>query len=60
MSLDKAIDAGKEHRKQYRGAKFIDMTCRNHGSCEWCKNDRLYNRRRKEASEEQELNEYKS
>lgn len=42
MSLDKAIKHGKEHRKQYRKAKAIDKTCRNHGSCDWCKSNRLY------------------
>jgi len=42
MSLDKAIEHGKEHRKQYRGSKAIDRTCRNHGSCEVCKGNRLY------------------
>lgn len=40
--LDKAIEHGKENRKQYRGAKACDKTCRNHGSCVWCKNDRTY------------------
>jgi hypothetical protein len=40
--LDKSIEHGKEHRKQYRGAKACDKTCRNHGSCEWCKNNRTY------------------
>lgn len=42
MSLDKAIEHGKEKRKPYKGAKAIDCTCRNHGSCEWCKSNRLY------------------
>ena len=42
MSLNKAIASGKEHRKQYRGAKAVDCTCRNHGSCDWCKENRLY------------------
>lgn len=42
MSLDKAIDHGKEKRKKYRGSKAVDHTCRNHGSCEWCKSNRLY------------------
>ena len=42
MSLDKAIKYGKEHRKPYRGAKAIDYTCRNHGSCEYCKGNRLH------------------
>lgn len=42
MSMDKAIASGKEHRKAYRGAKAIDAACRNHGSCEWCKGNRLH------------------
>ena len=33
MSMNKAIEHGKEKRKQYRGAKAVDSTCRNHGSC---------------------------
>lgn len=42
MSLDKAIDHGKEKRKKYRGSKAVDHTCRNHGSCEWCRENRLH------------------
>lgn len=42
MALDKAICSGKEHRKPYRGSKRIDRTCRNHGSCDFCKSNRLY------------------
>lgn len=42
MSLDKAIEHGKEHRKPYTGGKAIDRTCRNHGSCGWCKENRLF------------------
>jgi len=42
MSLDKAIAHGKEHRKPYIGNKAIDRTCRNHGSCDWCKQNRLH------------------
>lgn len=42
MSLDKSIEKGKEHRKPYRGSKRIDHTCRNHGSCDYCKGNRLY------------------
>jgi len=58
MSLEKAIASGKEHRKQYRGknwCKLIDPSCRNHGSCIWCKNNRSYNsRKRLEKSEYRE------
>lgn len=41
MSLDKAIEHGKEYREEYRGSKAIDCTCRNHGTCDWCKENRL-------------------
>jgi len=40
MSLDKAIEHGKEHRQPYRRSKRFDRTCRNHGSCPRCKADR--------------------
>ena len=42
MSLDKAIEHGKEKRKPYYGAQAIDCTCRPHGSCEWCRSNRMY------------------
>ena len=42
MSMDKAIAYGKEHRKPYRGSKAIDHTCRNHGTCPWCVENRKH------------------
>lgn len=39
--LDKAIKYGKEHRKIYYGSKSFDKTCRNHGTCNYCRNNRL-------------------
>ena len=48
MSLDKAIEHGKEKRKQYYSAKAVDRTCRNHGSCDWCKGNRLHKFKKKE------------
>ena len=42
MSLDKAIEHGKEHRKPYKGTKAFDRSCRNHGCCEWCAGNRQY------------------
>ena len=47
VSLDKAILHGKEHRKPYKGAKAIDGTCRNHGSCRWCVENRRHKMRDK-------------
>lgn len=58
MSLDKSIQSGKEHRRPYRGAKSIDSTCRNHGSCEWCRRNRTHKNDKWELAAEQELNEY--
>ena len=53
MSLDKAIAHGKERRKPYRGAKAIDHPCRNHGSCEYCKENRLHKFKKDEPIEEE-------
>ena len=45
MSMDKAIEHGKEKRKPYTGSKAIDKTCRNHGGCSWCEENRKQQRR---------------
>ena len=42
MSLDKSIDSGKDHREQYHGSKSFDPSCRNHGGCPWCEENRKY------------------
>lgn len=36
MSLDKAIEHGKEKRKKYYKSGRFDLTCRPHGSCPYC------------------------
>ncbi len=48
MSLDKAIKHKKEKRKPYSGAKSVCRTCRNHGSCDYCKSNRLHKFKKKE------------
>lgn len=50
MSLDKAIEHGKEKRKPYRGSKAIDKSCRNHGGCEWCLENRRYSTLKREEA----------
>lgn len=47
MSLDKAIKYGKEKRKPYRKAKAVDHQCRNHGDCQWCKENRDYKNKKR-------------
>lgn len=58
MSLNKSITHGKEHRRPYWGAKAIDRTCRNHGSCEWCKSNRTHKNDKRKLRQAQELEEY--
>ena len=61
MGLEKAIISGKEHRKPFRGAKAVSVSCRNHGGgyrkeCPWClknRTDRDLVRKAKAISEEQ-------
>lgn len=55
MSLDKTITHHKEKRQMYRGSKAIDHTCRNHGSCGWCKQNRQHKFRDKHPIEEGEI-----
>ena len=48
MGLEKAIKYKKEKRQPYRGSKAFDCTCRNHGTCGWCRENRLHNTKVKE------------
>ena len=58
MSLNKAIEHNKEHRKPYIGGKAIDKSCRNHGGCEWCEGNRKHKYKKKEIACEQDIEEY--
>ena len=58
MSLDKAIQSGKERRRPYHGAKAIDHTCRNHGTCSYCRDNRLISRRKSELVAEDKREEF--
>ena len=42
MSLDKAVLHKKEFRKPYRGAERYFTSCRNHGDCAYCEQNRRY------------------
>ena len=54
MSLDKAIEHKKENRKPFRGSKAIDPSCRNHGGCPWCKENRKHKFRDKRPPAEED------
>ena len=51
MSLDKAIKHGKEKRKPYTGSKAIFASCRNHGGCPFCEENRRHKMRDKHSQE---------
>lgn len=58
MSLDKAIKYKKERRKPYTGGKAIARSCRNHGSCDWCRENRLYRNMIQQDMMDSKLDEY--
>lgn len=63
--LDKAIKSGKEHRQEFvferkaTRAKYVDHSCRNHGSCTYCQNNRQFFDRKRRASADEQLKEYR-
>lgn len=46
MTLDKAIKYGKEWRKRYYDSRSFDASCRSHGRCPWCANNRFHKHRK--------------
>lgn len=49
MGFEKSIDSGKEHRKHYRGSKSVASSCRNHGGCPWCEENRMHGNKIRES-----------
>jgi len=47
----------RTYKKKYTGAKAFDKTCRNNGSCPYCKSNRTYKNNKKSTLDE-ELKEY--
>jgi hypothetical protein len=62
LSLDKAILHGKEKRREYQGrtSKRFDRSCRNHGNCGYCENNRLFSLLRLRFKSEQEIKEWQT
>lgn len=59
MGFEKAIEHDKTRRKAYKGAKAVDCSCRNHGTCEWCRENRMYRTIRELARTKKELEDNK-
>ena len=54
MSFDKAIEHGKEHRREYRDSRRFDRSCRAHGTCDFCRENRQHKFRDKHPADEEE------
>jgi hypothetical protein len=54
----RSIETGKEKRKPFRKAKAFDRSCRNHGSCKYCEENRLRQTRLIELKAREALQEY--
>jgi hypothetical protein len=48
----------KDRRKEYTGSKRFDSSCRCHGSCSWCEQNRTYQDRRDRLAADEELREW--
>jgi hypothetical protein len=58
MSLDKAIQHGKEKRKPYRDSRAFDRSCRNHGDCPYCAGKRQHKYKIAEQNAKDAINVY--
>ena len=54
MSLDKAIEHGKEHRRQYHDSRRFSKYCRAHGLCDYCRENRKHKFRDKHPADKEE------
>ena len=59
MGLEKAIKHGKEHRKPYTKSKAFDRSCRNHGGCGYCENNRTHSDKRHRVKADDQIKEFK-
>jgi hypothetical protein len=60
MSLEKAIYHGKEKRKPYYDSRRFDWSCKNHGSCAYCRCNRTIQSKRQKTNKnlDEQVNEY--
>ena len=58
MSFNKAIEHNKEKREPYRKSKAFDSSCRNHGQCSYCVDNRTYSYRKSLDAAKDKLEDY--
>jgi len=59
MSMDKAINSGKERRKPYYGSKRFDYSCRCHGGCPWCESNHTHFDRKRRTVADKDLRDFR-
>jgi len=59
MGFDKEYPNRKDKRKPYRKSKRFDHTCRNHGSCGYCEDNRRFFDKKQRFFADKELKEFK-
>lgn len=47
----------RTYRKPYRKSRVFSKSCRCHGSCNWCRDNRTYNDRKLRAAADAEIEE---
>jgi hypothetical protein len=47
-----------KRRKYYKSAKKYSASCRNHGSCNYCRRNRLYQRLKEEEKAKSKIKEW--
>lgn len=60
MSFYKFYPKRKDRRKQYRDSRAFDSSCKNHGSCPWCRSNRLYQYRKSILIARSKIKEYQN
>ena len=48
----------KDWRKPYRKSKAFDPSCRNHGGCGYCEDNRTFRNRKAEIDAQEQLDEW--
>lgn len=49
----------RTRKRAYSGSKRFDTSCRCHGSCEYCRNNRLHSTQQRRSMANEQLREYR-
>lgn len=49
----------RTRKRAYTGSKRFDSSCRCHGGCDWCRNNRLHRDQRDRGAANQQLRDFK-